>query len=217
MKTSVNMVRKMGEFEVIQRTKDGHFDANYLLHQWNSKESNTRRRIDKFLNSSKTKEFINTIKHRESPMSKMTNGDYQVVTVIKGRNTQHGKNIDKVFMHPYLFIDFAMWINPQFKYDVVKFVHDQLIESRINSGDLTKELNEAVSKFSNVNYPQLAKALNYIVYREHEKGIRNKGSETQTKEMVDLQKKLAFSINMGYIKDYNQLLIELRRIWNKNS
>jgi hypothetical protein len=52
MKTSVIMVRQMGEFDVLQRTKDGYFDANALLLQWNKK--NNRRRMDVFLSADKT-------------------------------------------------------------------------------------------------------------------------------------------------------------------
>ena len=35
MKTNQNMIRKMGNFDVIQRTKDGFFNATTLLKQWN--------------------------------------------------------------------------------------------------------------------------------------------------------------------------------------
>lgn len=33
-------------------------------------------------------------------------------------------------MHPLLFIDFAMWLNPAFKVKVLKFVYDELIKFR---------------------------------------------------------------------------------------
>lgn len=36
-----------------------------------------------------------------------------------------GNNVGTI-MHPLLFIDFAMWLNPAFKYDVLKFVYDEL-------------------------------------------------------------------------------------------
>ena len=35
MKTNQEMVRKMGNFNVVQRTSDGYFNATYLLKQWN--------------------------------------------------------------------------------------------------------------------------------------------------------------------------------------
>ena len=34
------MIRKMGNFEVIQRTKDGFFNATALLKQWNNSIDN---------------------------------------------------------------------------------------------------------------------------------------------------------------------------------
>jgi len=101
MKTSVNMIRKMGSFEVAQRTKDGYFDANILLKQWNKNKSNPERAMSRFLDSPKTKEFVSEISH---------NADMQhgVIQQIKGRNTKNGKTLDQTWMHPYLFIDFAM-------------------------------------------------------------------------------------------------------------
>lgn len=35
MKTNQEMVRKMGNFNVVQRTSDGFFNATHLLKQWN--------------------------------------------------------------------------------------------------------------------------------------------------------------------------------------
>ena len=42
MKTNQNMIRKMGNFEVIQRTKDGFFNATALLKQWNNTVENQK-------------------------------------------------------------------------------------------------------------------------------------------------------------------------------
>lgn len=57
----------MGGFEITQRTSDGYFDANAPLVQWNSNEQNTRRRMDKFLETETTKEFVLEIaKNNES-------------------------------------------------------------------------------------------------------------------------------------------------------
>jgi hypothetical protein len=117
-------------------------------------------------------------------------------------------------MHPYLFIDFSMWLNPKFKYDVIKFVHDQLIQFRHSAGDNYKGLTSAIQRFNNVNYCQLAKGLNYIIFNKHEENLRQKASEIQLKQLTDLQKQLAFSIDMGYIKSFDELINEMRRIWN---
>lgn len=64
MKTNQEMIRKMGNFNVIQRTKDGMFNATDLLKQWNN-QSCSERKMDNFFASHKTNEFINTIIERE--------------------------------------------------------------------------------------------------------------------------------------------------------
>ena len=58
MKTNVNMIRKMGSFDVAQRTKDGFFNATELLNQWNN-HSGEKKEITKFFGLENTKEFIN--------------------------------------------------------------------------------------------------------------------------------------------------------------
>ena len=82
MKTSVTMIRKMGAFDILQRTKDGYFDANVLLSQWNNNKGASRRRMNEFLESPKTIEFIDVIKE-ESHGRETDNADFKVVTTIK--------------------------------------------------------------------------------------------------------------------------------------
>lgn len=108
MKTVVTLIRKMEEFDILQRSSDGYFDSNVLLRQWNSQEGCVRRRMDKFLESENTKTFIRALAEDESQRSKMTIAENQLVISQKGKNTKHGKTVDKVWMHPVLFIKFAM-------------------------------------------------------------------------------------------------------------
>ncbi len=94
MKTSVVMTRKMGEFDVNQRTKDGMFNATDLLKQWNSILQNKDKRISDFLNNNSTKEFIEALS--ESHKEKSPDADYQAFTKVKGRATKNGKTPDNV-------------------------------------------------------------------------------------------------------------------------
>lgn len=207
MKTSVNMLRKIGDFEMTQRTKDGYFDANTLLRKWNKNKDNPERAMSRFIDSPKTKEFI-------LELSQNANLQGGIIQQVKGRNTKKGKTLDKTWMHPYLFIDFAMWLNPKFKLKVIEFVYDQLIEFRHNAGDMYKGLSNALVKFKDVSFVQVAKGLNWIVFDKHEKGIRQKATQKQLKELTDLQKKLAFAIDMEYIKNYDQFINELRKLYS---
>lgn len=64
MKTNQVMERKMGDFIVTQRTKDGFFNATALLKQWNANEM-SERKLSNYFASEKTTEFVETIMKRE--------------------------------------------------------------------------------------------------------------------------------------------------------
>ena len=202
----------MGEFDVFQRTKDGYFDAKALEKNW-FKSKPIKKEIRQFLNLKKTKEFIKEI---EKPSVENYSTEKQAVIHKISRITKTGKTPEQYWLHPYLFIDFAMWLNPKFKLKVIEFVYDQLIEFRDVAGDLYKDLTRAVTKFNDVNYSQLAKGLNYIIFGRHENGIRQTATKDQLKAMNDLQNKLAFAVDMMYIKSFNELINEMRRIFNIN-
>lgn len=125
------------------------------------------------------------------------------------------------WMHPMLFIDFAMWINPEFKYDVLKFVYDQMIHYRNEAGDAYKELSSAIMKIVPSDFmPQamrkVGEALNWIVFNAHEKMLRNKyGDESKMRSLFQLERKVADLINDGFIRRYDDLLNYLRKQYNK--
>lgn len=181
MKTVNVLTRKMGDFNVFQRTSDGYFDANSLLKQWNDNPDNTRRRLDDFMNSGRTKEFISALSEDESHRRKIDIGDNQLVIKVKGKTTKHGKTPDKV------------WINPRFEVQVLRFVHDQLIDYRDKAGDAYKRMSSALSKI-------------IIVYGLHETMIRNSvGEEAKAKELMELEIDIAKMIEFGYITTEEQL------------
>lgn len=200
MKTSVNMVRKMGDFNVIQRTKDGMFDATELLKQWNSR-SGQRKGVDEFIRKQSTQEFISTLEVEES---------INTTKVVLSRKGKKGGT----WMHPLLFIDFAMWLNPRFKYHVLKFVYDQLIEQRHRAGDMYRTLSNAAKQLPGVDYRRIAKGLNYITFGRHESGtLRQTATTEQLNELSEIQNKLAFAVDMGYIKTFQGLIDEMKKIY----
>jgi len=213
MVTSVTMVRKMGSFDIQQRTKDGYFDANALLNQWNSRKDNPERKMSRFLESPKTKEFINEIQN-DSPSAELHDGLITAFYNKKGRNTSKGRTKDEVWMHPYLFIDFAMWLNPKFKLSVIKFVYDQLIQQRTLAGDSYKTLSSSIVKLKGYSFQEVAKAMQWIVYDKTGKELRQTATQEQLNEINDIQNKLAFAIDMNFIISYNQLLSEMRKMYN---
>ncbi|MGL5979434.1 MAG: KilA-N domain-containing protein [Phocaeicola sp.] len=217
MITNQAMTRQLGDFTVTQRTKDSFFDANELLSQWNNFNPNNKRRLDRFKESPNTKEFINALESDVSHMSKTAYGDNQVVKEIKGRQTKNGRTKDQVWMHPYLFIKFAMWINPTFELTVIKFVYDEMIKYRNEAGDAYRVLAAAVKTIVSDSFMQIAmkkvsEGVNWVVFNSHEKAIRNKkGSDYDQRRLSDFETKLAELITDGFITDFDSLIAYMRK------
>lgn len=213
MKTNQIMIRQMGEFSVKQRTKDGFFNATELLKQWN-RVSGMKKEVTKFLDLGSTSELVKIIMEREDLHT-------QDSTYVKSRASR-GDNAG-TWMHPVLFIDFAMWINPSFKYDVIKFVYDDMIRYRNLAGDSYKELASAISKIVPKTFipkamQKVGEALNWIVFDSHESLLRNKhGNESKQRELWQLEKKVADLINEGFILDYDILISYLRKQYQKRN
>jgi KilA-N domain len=203
MKTNVNMIRVIGDINVIQRTKDGYFNATLLLKSWRGKNG-SKKELKEFFENKSTNEFISVLIEEENLHG--GNPPYHKSKANKGKNMG-------TWMHPYLFIKFAMWINPKFEYHVIKFVHDNLIAFRKTAGDNYRSLTQSSSTLIGCDYPQIAKALNYIVFNNHYAGIRQAASEEELAELNKVQEKLCFAIDMGYIKTYDELIHSMRKMW----
>lgn len=221
MKTNQILERPMGNFKVLQRTSDGYFDGNALLRQWNNTPGNEQRKMDEFLESKRTIEFIDALieEERENGLGenspKIDNQAFKKSKVkTEGRA---GRPQLQVWMHPMLFIKFAMWINPRFEVKVIRFVYDQLIQYRNDAGDAYREMNSALKTIVHPNLLQaaiknVARALNYVVYGAHETGMRNKvGEELKARELLELERDIAKSIKRGFIKTYDECMNFLRR------
>lgn len=207
MKTNQNLTRKMGNFSVVQRTQDGMFNATELLRQWNVSMS-MKKEIGDYFDNNSSKEFIQTIIEREN-LNK-GNSPY-----LKTRGRYNGGT----WMHPLLFIDFAMWINPSFKYDVLKFVYDELIKFRNEAGDAYKELASAIVKITPKKeiptaMTKIAQALNFVCTNRHEREMRNQMDEPTMKEMVKLEQEVALLINVGHLTTVDNTINYLRSKWN---
>ena len=192
----------MGQFNVSQRTKDGMFNATDLLRQYN-KIAGVKRKLDNYFAVQGTTDLINEIVKRE-------NLNTPKLVYLKKR----GKHDGGTWMHPLLFVDFAMYVNATFRYDVLKFIADQLLEFRNDAGDNYIGLTNAVQRFEKIDYRQLAKGLNWIAFNEHKKGIRQTATQKELTHLNDVQKQLAFAIDMGYIRTFDELLNEMRRIYH---
>ena len=207
MITNQIMKRPLANFTVEQRTKDAFFNATNLLKQWNGQPDAAQRKMDNYFASSKTVEFIQTIMEREN-----LHTPKMVYVKSKARSDRGGGT----YMHPLLFIDFCMWINPSFKYDVLKFVYDKMLDYRNEAGEAYKELASAMQKICTPHemkkyMPIIGKGINYIITGKHEHQLRNEyGTEETQKEYFLLERQVAMLIDDGFLKTPEEAVNYLR-------
>jgi len=220
MKTNQIITRKMGDFNVYQQTKDAYFDASALLQQWNMNRK-TKKSMPEFLRIKPTKEFIDEL----GKELKMNDTDYNqhqeptLIYTIKGRTLKgKGSTPDKVWMHPYLFIKFAMWLNPRFEVQVIKFVYDQLITLRNQIGDGYKEFSNACAKIGCVtpeDYKTMARCLNCAVLgKERQSRQRNELNEKEADEIDKISNLFVSAVNNGWITTIDQAKAYFRKEYN---
>lgn len=185
--TNQLMKRSLDGFPVTQRTKDKFFNATDLLSYYNEMSGQNKRFKD-FWENQGTKSFC------EALNQEILNGDnsahLEILETTRGRG-------GATWMHPYLFVKFAMWLSPVFEVKVIKWVYDNLIEFRHDAGDHYKEMCKAISEtyinwkgktpdplvFSKeINY------LNFLVFGNTASNQRNTASESQLMLMNKLQK-----------------------------
>ena len=217
MKTNQNLIRKMGDFDVIQRTSDGMFNATNLVRQWNNTHPEEKRDIDNFWKSTNLDKLMSEVAENELNFKSVDFTELKNALSVTSRGKQNGGT----WMHPILFIKLAMYLSPRFEYHVLRFVSDELIKYRNEAGDAYKEMSSAVAKivpsaFLPTSIQKVAQALNFIVYNQHESEIRNKqAEESKVRELSELEKDVAKLINGNFIKSFDHLILYLRKRWSE--
>jgi hypothetical protein len=127
----------------------------------------------------------------------------------------------EVWMHPVLFLDFAMWINPSFRVEVIQFCFDNMIAFRCSAGDYYKALGAAVNTIVPPNEMvgamcKIAKGLNCVVFGIHARRERNEhGTEVEQKALYKLEEDIAMLINNEFITDFDGVIKYLQKLYLK--
>lgn len=141
-------------------------------------------------------------------------GLIKVLKKLKAYKTTGARQTKTTWADPYIWMLAALEMHPEIYAKTVIWLTDKLILNRIEAGNFYKELTNAISKFEDVDYIKMAKGLNYIVFGRHQKGMRNFATETELREIHNLESQFAFAINQGYIKTFDEFINELRKIYH---
>ena len=151
MQTQVIMKRELFGYEISQQSKTEYFSATELVkagNKWRRLNNLSDFNLSQYLKSNSFVEF------KEELQQKYGN----VVNSSRGRNSN-------TFVHPLLFIDIALAINPKLKIEVYEWLFDNLIKYRNDSGDSYKEMSAAIYvRYANKrDFPNyIKKVANYI-------------------------------------------------------
>jgi len=212
MKTNQIMMRGMevvansiyNRSSIRQRTKDGYFNATDLIKLY-SNVTGSRKDINDFLRLKSTQEFEIVISANESDTGILVSTENQSVTkpIIE---TKKGGKEQGTWMHPFMFIDFAMWLSPEFKYNTIKWVHDNLIKNRIISGDNYLAMCTAMNRRYRDMFGEPAPAKNF--QREAERireliGVGDKPINEWTEHQLELRNELQLTNIISFDSNYS--------------
>ena len=238
MKTNIVMKsqdRNLFGVVIRQETKTGFLNVSDLTRAYEierSKKGWSYRRTDEVFDNTTNAERIyyilqkqgyfvdkeyDTIKGGISHFMKdvKKQGLKSVLKSLKSYKTTGRADNKSVSCDPYIWMLIAMELHPEIYAIAVFWLGDTLLLNRIEAGATYPLLCKSVAKFGEVDYSKLGQALNYIVFGKHEHGIRNNANQTQLKELDDLEKNLTYSINMGHVKSFDDLLSDLRTLYHK--
>jgi hypothetical protein len=194
MKTAAIMQRPFNGKVIRQNSKNGFLNLNDLLECHLKDNVDSWKSIDKYIALAQTKEFAETIREAELEQANNLNtpksGEFILPTIkpIDVFEVKRGRN-GGTWAHPYLFLDFAMWLSPKFKLWAMSIIEDKLIELRNEAGDRFKDMMKALKATNAVSpreYAKEASMINFIVFQK----TGGKPRDEATSEELDLLNKL---------------------------
>lgn len=127
MTTEVIMRRKFNNSEIRQSSKTGYFCASDMVNagnKWRFANDLKQFNYSQWLKNPTTSEFIKALENETGEKA-----------IMKGS----AKN-SLSWIHPFLFIDLALAISPMLKVKVYRWIYDDLIKYRNDSGDSYKKM-----------------------------------------------------------------------------
>ena len=178
------MIRPLKGYKIEQNHHNGYFKASSFISQVNIKQranNKSEKNLTAYFGNDNVKEFITELALEED----IAEGD--LVDTRKGR-------YGGTWVHPLIFLDLALWVDPKFKVKVYKWIYDNLLENRDNSGDSFKEFNIQLDKHFTMRPPLYAKVANIIAEAcdlPKTRGRWNKATEEQLKLRDKIQTNIA--------------------------
>ena len=181
VKTEVIMQRELIGEKVRQKHLTGFFSLSDL------EKIGNRYRLDKGLQVKKATDYFRTPANKE--FIEALKKEYPKI-----ESGGRGRGKEK-WIHPFLFIDIALWYNPELKVQVYEWVYDNLTLFRDNSGESFKKMAKALGENCNIRgqYGTVLPRVATLIYKAV--GVDGKDKwETATTEQLKLRNKIQDTI-----------------------
>jgi len=170
MKTPVLMQREIFGETIQQNSKTQFFSATDLAkvgNKWRMINGLSPFNLHSFLSSKGTLEFIEELEKKYN----------QVIVRGRGRGAH-------TWVHPLLFIDIALGINPKLKVEVYEWLFDNLIKYRNDSGDSYKQMSSAIfiRHRNHKTFPDIIKRVSNFIRAALKVEDWQKATEVQLKQ-----------------------------------
>lgn len=191
MKTEVLMKRDFNGANITQRTGDRFFNATELMTFYNANSSKKPKELKAFFLNKNTHEFLEALSN-DVELNRENSTELKQELFQAKRGVNGG-----TYMHPYLFVKFAMWLSPEFEVQIIKWVYDNLIDLRMDAGDhyneMCKTIKEKYEEFYQGKPDPLifikeANFLNMLVFGTIKGRKRNEATEEELAKINQLQK-----------------------------
>jgi len=189
MKTEVIMKRQSLGDIISQKSKSGFFSATELERAGNKYRVMNDLpflKLNTYFSNSANKEFIIELEAKYG----------------KVKTDGRGKG-NHIWVHPMLFIDIALWIDPKMKVEVYEWLMDNLLLFRNDSGDSYKKMTGALYIHAK-NKSMFKKNIQVVARRiKTECGVEdwNRATEPQLKLRDKMHEFIALVSDL--VKDYN--------------
>jgi hypothetical protein len=184
MITEVIMKRELFGCEIAQKSKSEFFSATDLVkagNKWRILNDLSLFNLSMWLKNESTQSFIVALKQEFG----------EVISIGRG-----SKSV--TWVHPFLFIDIALAINPKLKIEVYKWLYDHLLKYRNNSGDSYKKMAGALL-FKYKNKSEFPKYIIQVASRiKNRMGIKdwNEASEKQLEQRDKIHEAVSLLSNI---------------------
>lgn len=199
MKTEVVMKRELLGYQIRQRHQSGYFytsDLEVVANKVRLEHDLPMVSATAYFSLHSTRDFLKALAEElgQDPTEFI-------------RGTGKGR-----YVHPYVFLDLAMWFNPNFKVKVYQWLFDNLLQVRDNSGDSYKAMAEAI-----INNFDLISRLPLVLSKIARKirkacglPILDQGVwETASKDQLFIRDKIqSTAITLAYISKSPEVMID---------